>query len=451
MFRRASVAAVLVSCAAALLAGPAAARVEQFTIQPQPLPYKVGTYPLVSGHYTVLALRQPYNTYVVFDDQTGSHTTLVPPAGQDCTLWANAFATPWMLFSCVSAPYDRLYNVTTGRWRPLACGAPCEDIGLAAPGGIGSHWLYMDENAYCDPRYGPCDTPDAYVALPSGRLGHYTPGPHALLDLNAPSLSQPICAPWSAPPEGESLSIDSGLIVLQVAGGIGVAHCGSSSLLPLVIGPHSGLTATSQLIAACSTSYSPYGFVLSESPLQGMFLPGLQPFRLSLGGGFNPCHASFDDNALYLWSETGQVVRAVLPTGPLPTYPTCPSTSQRPVRSTDPNAYQQLVPDGSDQILVCQYTRQGRLASHHLIKTAARIADLTTRLDALRPARRGSRCGVAPRTQLIAFFRYTTADDVPVTITDTPCRSVTNDHERRPLSARTAAALVGRLAAGRLA
>lgn len=60
-------------------------------------------------------------------------------------------------------------------------------------------------------------------------------------------------------------------------------------------------------------------------PFQGVFIPSLIPFTMTLPSGFGPCSGSFDDGALYVWSDpTGQIWRAVLPTGPLPTYPACP-------------------------------------------------------------------------------------------------------------------------------
>jgi hypothetical protein len=147
---------------------------------------------------------------------------------------------------------------------------------------------------------------------------------------------------------------------MQQSGGVGVARCGARSVLRLVIGGNGGLSETAHLVASCPTTTSPDG--LSQSgPYNGVFLPSLRRFTLMLPPNFTPCSPYFDDGALYLPSEQPEGVwRATLPTGPLPTYPSCPRTDTVSLHSTNPDAYQQLVPDGASQILLCRYGRRIR-------------------------------------------------------------------------------------------
>jgi hypothetical protein len=427
---------------AAWVPSSAAARVEHFEVQPDELPYQIGTYPLVSGRYTLLSLEQ-FNSYVLFDDQTGAHSTITPPHG--CGLWANAFAAPWVLFYCGNGGGPTLYNIHTRRWTAFPCGQACEDIGVAAPEAIGSDWVDINENAYCDPRMGPCDTPDALVALPSGRLGTYTPSPNTLIDLSSPSLSQPICAPWSRPAAG-SLSLDGGFVVLQKTSGVTVARCGSSLAQPLVSGDNGGLAQTAHLVASCPLTSIPYA-LSQPGPYDGVFLPSLTHFTLTLPPSFMPCTAYFDDDALYLWSEQGNHVwRAELPTAPLPTYPSCPRTDAASLPSTNPAAYQQLVPTGTDQVLLCRYGQsiRSRLLAHRLITSATTASSLTRILDRLPSSGQVGRCATAGET-ITAFFRYASADDVPVTIHLTGCSPISNGHLRRNSSDHSARALIRRM------
>lgn len=438
---------MLVGLVALVIPGGArAAGIEQFAVQPKELPYRLATYPLVSGRYTLLSLEQPINTYVLFDDQTGEHRTITPPTGQGCGLWANAFATPWLLFYCATGAGPTLYNVHTRQWTTLPCGQACENIGVAAPGAIGSNWVDINENAYCDPRYEPCDIPDALVALPSGRLGTYTPSPTTLLDLNSRSLSQTICVPWSRPATGQ-ISLDGRDVVLQNTSGVAVAPCGSSSILPLVTGDNGGLAETSHLVASCSVTSSPYALPQS-GPYSGVFLPSLHRFSLTLPASFMPCTASFDDGALYSSSpQTGQVWRAELPTGPLPTYPSCPPASSVALHSTNPDAYQQLVPNAADQVLLCRYgpPARSRLLAHRLTTSATTVSSLTHMLDRLPATRPIRRCPANAGQTTIAFFRYPSADDVPVRIDLTGCPAASNGHLGRYPSARSAQALRRRI------
>lgn len=343
-----------------------AAPVERIALHPRELPYRILSYPIVSGNYTLLSLEQPYNTYVLIDDQTDTQTKIVPPAGSGCQLWANAFAVPWLLFYCGDG--TRLYNILSRRWIAFRCGEACANDGVAAPDAIGSHWVDINENAYCDTRYDPCDTPDALVALPSGKTGRYVPSSHTLLDLNSPSLSRTICAPWSAP---DVIAMDRSFVYVSDTAESGVARCGSSTVVPVVPGVSDGIIQTDHLMAGCPISAGS-----STSPWTGVFLQSLDHFTMTLPSSFQPCAGELDNQALYVGTEhPDRLWRAQLPTGPLPTYPVCPRRSTTRLASTNPNAYQQLVPAGADAALLCRYgpLTRPRLLSHRLIKSPSLV------------------------------------------------------------------------------
>jgi len=420
--------------AASAMAAPA----PQFGLHPRKLPYELSSYPIVSGNYALLSLSQPYNTYVLIDDQTDTQTKIVPPGGSGCQLWANAFGVPWLLFYCGG---PTLYNIHTRRWTALPCGEACENTGVAAPGAIGSHWVEIDENAYCDSRYDPCSTPDAFVALPSGKTGSYTPSSHTLLDLNSPSLSQTICAPWSS---ADVSAIDGQFVAVAEGTEPGVARCGSSTVLPVVPGTSEGFTETDHLMSGCPLTPTPSGGGVS-GPREGVFLPSLERFTMTLPASFQPCTGELDDEALYVWSERpDRVWRAQLPTGPLPTYRACPRTSTVRLQSTNPNAYQRLVPAGADQVLLCRYgpLPGRRLRSQRLISSQSAVSRLARALNRL-PTESGIRsCVFDNGTSISAFFRYPALDDVPVTVQLTGCATVTNRHLRRAAFTRAGEATV---------
>lgn len=297
-------------------AAPAAAATEQITVHPRLLPYHMGSSnPLSSGSYTVLTLSAS-ESYVLYDDRTGSHTRLHSPAGPACELWDDAFAAPWMLFSCAASPTLRLYDVATHVTKPLLCGTVCDNVGDADPVLMGSDWVEIEEDADCDPRTSPCETSYVYVALPSGRLGQYAPSASTLLDLDSPTLTQTLCAPWLevAP---LSLSIDRGVVVVQDGAGTGVAACGSRTLTTLLRSPSRLVSTAHMIMAGCALS-DLHDTLAQRERYHGVFLPGLQPFTLSLSSGSRGCNASFDDGAVYVSEPDGRVSRAALPTGPPP-------------------------------------------------------------------------------------------------------------------------------------
>jgi hypothetical protein len=146
-------------------------------LKPRLLHYSVFSYPQVSGHYALFSLNTPnWGDYVLYDDRTGTPTRLTPPDG--CQLWTpgGAFGAPWALFYCASDGSFELYNVESRTWRAFPCTNACENIGTAAPVAMGSHWVAINEQAYCDPRYYTCTSNDIeYVSIPDATVRTYTP------------------------------------------------------------------------------------------------------------------------------------------------------------------------------------------------------------------------------------------------------------------------------------
>jgi hypothetical protein len=315
----------------------------------------------------------------------------------------------------------------------LPCGDACENTGVAAPEAIGSHWVEINENAYCDPRYDLCNTPSAFLALPTGKTGTYTPSSTALLDLNSRSLSQTICSPWSAP---DVSAVDGPFVIVSDSTESGVARCGSSTVLPVVTGSSEGLTETDHLVSGCPLSSTQPG-AGSSGPREGVFLPGLRHFTITLPPSFSQCAGVLGDEALYISSEhPNQVWRAELPTGPLPSYPACPRSSTIRLRSTNPDAYQQFVPAGADQVLLCRYGphAQPRLRTQRLITTPTAVSRLARALNRLPATHKTQRCPANTGPLITAFFRYPTIDDVPVTVQLAGCSTASNGHIKRTAS-----------------
>ena len=279
------------------------------------LPYTVDSYPMASGDYALLSLSQAVGHYVVFDDKTHHRTVLSPP--DNCSMWGSAtFAVPWIVFSCPEGPAFRLYNVASHRWRLFGCGAACANIGVAAPEAFGSRWMEVNEDAYCDPRIGPCSTPStAFVSLPSARTGVYRPARRRVLDLNSPSLSRTVCDPLAAPAAAGSLTFFGRFAVTSGSQPEYLERCGSH-LHRRLLGTPIFDTGTVHAIIMCtpppSSSLAP-----APSHYSAVFLPSLKHDTFTVPTGFERCGAALDDNALYVSdSDASHVWRASFPTAP---------------------------------------------------------------------------------------------------------------------------------------
>jgi hypothetical protein len=285
------------------------------------LPYALGEYPMTSGNYALLSLGSQLGAeagYVIIDDKTHEQTRLTAPSG--CQAWGSApFAVPWLVFSCVQGSPFRIYNVESHHWRALPCGQACENTGVAAPEAFGSDWMEVNEEAYCDPRTGPCTPSTAFVNLATGGIGTFRPGPRRLLDLDSPTLTREVCAPLTLPPSGASLEFIGAFAVETTANGdVYLEKCGSRlHRLLNAARPDSGTFVTANTHAVVTCSDPGYGGGPRPTRYSGVFLPSLKRFTFDLPAGLRACGATLDNDALYDWDASeSHVWTARFPTIP---------------------------------------------------------------------------------------------------------------------------------------
>ncbi len=122
------------------------------------------------------------------------------------------------------------------------------------------------------------------------------------------------------------------------------------------------------------------------------------------------------------------------------TYLACPARDRRVIRSPTAGSSTELVPAGVRQVLLCRYSAAGlapesvlpgRLIVHRLVAKLATVKSLASGLDALKTLPGSYSCPADNGTAIIAFFRYRTKSDDPVTIGLSGCLSVTNGHLNR--------------------
>jgi hypothetical protein len=114
----------------------------------------------------------------------------------------------------------------------------------------------------------------------------------------------------------------------------------------------------------------------------------------------------------------------------------CPSSDTPRLVSRRSGAQHELVPGGARQILLCRYNdlgpsgdpgRVSRLVAWRLVNNAAATARFGRDLDALKPQRFPIACPAGTGvTTIIAFFRYPTQPDDPVTLIQEGCWNASN-------------------------
>lgn len=127
------------------------------------------------------------------------------------------------------------------------------------------------------------------------------------------------------------------------------------------------------------------------------------------------------------------------------TYAFCPDHDRHVIRSTTTGAAKTLVPAGARQVLLCRYTGLGahptpsrggfRLIAHRRVTRLATVNRLAAGLDALKEPRGAVACPSDSGAALIAFFRYRSGSDDPVTVKLGGCSPVTNGHLTRGFAA----------------
>jgi hypothetical protein len=103
-----------------------------------------------------------------------------------------------------------------------------------------------------------------------------------------------------------------------------------------------------------------------------------------------------------------------------------------------------MVPAGARQVLLCRYSGLGaypnpfgarsfRLIAHHLVAARATVTQLTGGLNALekQTGAHSYACPMDDGAAIIAFFRYGSRSDDPVTVGLSGCSAVTNGHLNR--------------------
>lgn len=219
----------------------------------------------VSGRFVLLAPTGPRaKGFVVVDNGTAERAKVRPP--RSCHLWDHLFGAPWLVFSCDRPMFGSryaglaLYNIRTRSWRSFPCGWACANTGVAAPDGIGSHWLAMNEDAYCDIRYSRCNQGVVYVSLPTGVTRRYRPSSGTIVDLNSRLLARTLCSPLHG-----VLALYGNFGVAEDTTGSYLERCGSRLHKRL---PSSPETGNSRALI----------FWPAQSELTGILLPGLRSF-----------------------------------------------------------------------------------------------------------------------------------------------------------------------------
>jgi hypothetical protein len=132
--------------------------------------------------------------------------------------------------------------------------------------------------------------------------------------------------------------------------------------------------------------------------------------------------------------------------------PACPGGDRAKVVSARAGGRRLLVPAGATSLLLCRYggTRSStpfRLTGHALVADRATVASLARRLDALRPFVGEFSCPFSSGAAIVAYFRYASPPDDPVTVALDGCLTAGNGHLTRSAITPAGQRLVGRLEA----
>ena len=116
----------------------------------------------------------------------------------------------------------------------------------------------------------------------------------------------------------------------------------------------------------------------------------------------------------------------------------CPAGDRGAVVSARAGAARELVPPGARRLLLCRY---GGLndggAAFRLVAAPALVTDATAvsrfarELDALKPTTGVYHCPSATGRAIVAYFRYASGPEDPVTVALDGCQIIANGHLRR--------------------
>lgn len=294
---------VLAATAALALVGPPAALAR---VRPEPTYHptftRVPGTELLSGEGDV-AIADPASIpwqVRLIDRTTGHAQTITEPGCEPAAVGGGWLA---MMCGAPASPSYTLYDIAQQRTLPFTpapfltvgeCGTGCPGItGIAA---VGADWLAMTN---------PCEDPSKCVLsfsfqnLSEGTLSADPTNRTTRIDLDAPGLAQPVCAPLTVPVdnvelEGEvvypggwgSLTLDGDWGIAAGNEGVYLQRCGSRTRTFLTRTPASGPCAS----RACSPT-NDRSMVVWEAAagrLGGIFLNGLRRFQISVPAKVDP-------------------------------------------------------------------------------------------------------------------------------------------------------------------
>jgi hypothetical protein len=268
MTRVGSALLVILAAALAFSGAGAAAAPQTRTFHPR---YRVVGHDgqATDGLYTILWSRQAGVIGTIVDERTGARTLLTLPAG--C---ANGPSQPtlgdsWLLVDCARGQVD-LYSPAAAQWRSVAVAPACANFRSSAGGCIpihvGTDWIEYDQQSN---RFG-----DRFVFqnIASGALRKDPSNRRTIVNLDSPTLAEPVCGPLRVPREG----------TLEFAGRFAVADGPSGTFLERC-GTRLHLSLPPDFIAL-----TPHAIVTIGRPtraLGGILLPSLRRFTVALPPG----------------------------------------------------------------------------------------------------------------------------------------------------------------------
>jgi hypothetical protein len=282
---------LLAIAAIALLVGlPSAAAAQAGAHRPVSVPPRYTKVPgntlLSDGRYAFLETGNGNGTHgVLIDDRTGTRRTLAFPDSFPADFCpARLIGGGWMLLGCNNGNGSatwQLYSIATDRTSVFsvapaisACGPGC--VG-SVPTAIGAHWVELLDQPP-DPMHGP----PPMIVFENIQTGAVRADPSTAtttFDLDAPQLTEPVCAPLSQP----SLRVGGPKRYGELSAlgdrfeltGRYLERCGTHIhlLLPAGHGGSGGgptIAANSRVVVSSTAA----------GGVSGLFLPSLRPFTI---------------------------------------------------------------------------------------------------------------------------------------------------------------------------
>jgi hypothetical protein len=221
------------------------------------------------------------NAVTLIDSSTDKATTVATPAG--CFLQDASRAQ--LLLDCGPQQSQELEDIATGQARPVALNPlfacnPATTASCAAGSLIGSAWMALtgecDMDEHCSPGV-------SFQNLATGEVVN-DPTSHTVVpDLDSSVLAQSLCSPVTVPtgsplglPFAADVQIDGRFAIATGAAGTYLEECGEK---------------LDQHLSYLTNVLFNHHVVLWESKpgrLQGLFLPSLKPFTITVPRGIDP-------------------------------------------------------------------------------------------------------------------------------------------------------------------